>query len=439
MSVDSIVTHVAAAAALVIALSYAVGQICRRIRQPEVVAQLFVGIALGPSLLGRFDPGVMHAIFPAKIISYLNVTSQIALVLFLFAVGYELDLRLLRRQGRASAVIAASTFVVPMLLGAGSAYLFGDTLYRAAGESRVTDIAFILFMGVAVSITALPVLAHIVAELGYTRTLPGVTAMASAGMNDVLGWLALAGALIATSASGQGRRPWAITVLLLAVFVAVALFAVRPALKAWLLRPGAVMSDKVPIAVAVAMGSAWVSAALGLHVIFGAFFAGVMMPRQADGSPDADLLRPVLDAGRPLLPLFFIVSGLSVDVGALHGRDLLLFVIVLAIAVVGKAGAGSLAARLTGMDGRQAAAIGVMLNTRGLTELIALNAALQAGIIHQRLYTILVLMALVTTAATGPLLKLEKLRNSMHSVAVTRPTEEVAASMPAVTAKHTEP
>lgn len=402
---DSIVTHVTAAVALIIALSYAVGQLCRRIRQPEVVGQLFVGIALGPSLLGRLRPGVMHAIFPSSIVSYLNVVSQVALILFLFGVGNELDLRLLRRRGKAVGVIAVSTFVVPMLLGIGSVYLLGDSLYRGAGQSRTADLAFILFMGVAVSITALPVLAAIVTERGYATTVPGVTAMASAGMNDALGWLALAAALFAASASAAGRRPLIVTALLVAVFIAAAWFAVRPALKWWLSRPGAVVTGKVPVAIAVAMCLAWISAALGLHVIFGAFLAGVIMPRKADSVPDVDLLRPVFDVGRLLIPVFFIVSGLSVNVGALNGSDLLLFVIVVAIAVAGKVGAGSLAARLSGLDGRQSASVGVMLNTRGLTELIALNAGLQAGIIHQQLYTILVLMALVTTAATGPALE----------------------------------
>ena len=212
MRADSIVTHVTAAVALIIALSYVVGQVCRRMRQPEVIGQLFAGIALGPSLLGRLAPGAMHAIFPTAIVPYLNVISQVAIILFLFAVGYELDLRLLHRRGKAVAAISVTTFVVPMLLGAGSVYLLGTSLYRAAGEPRVTGVAFIVFMGVAVSISALPVLAAIVAERGYATTVPGVTAMASAGMNDVLGWLALAAALFAASAV-PGRRPWTVTAL----------------------------------------------------------------------------------------------------------------------------------------------------------------------------------------------------------------------------------
>jgi Kef-type K+ transport system membrane component KefB len=405
VNVDSIVTQVVAAIAIAIGLSYAVGKIFRRMRQPEVIGQLFAGIALGPSLLGRFSSSVTHTLFPARIVPYLNVTSQVALVLFLFAIGYELNLRVLRKYRRTVSVLSISTFAVPVLLGVASVYVFASW-YRAAGEPHAGTAAFILFMGVAVSITAVPVLASITGERGIAATVPGATAMTSAALIDALGWLALAGVLVVASASSSAFRPWTPTVLLLVGYITVTLFIVRPALRLWLRRPHAVLADKVPVAVVVAMGSAWVSAALGLHVIFGAFFAGVMMPRPDNDAPDADILRPVLEAGRLLLPVFFVVSGLSVNVGALRAQDFALFGVVCAIAISGKAGVGFLAAWATGMGKRDSSVVGVLLNTRGLTELIALNVGLQAGIIHPRLYTILVLMALAMTAATGPLLTL---------------------------------
>jgi Kef-type K+ transport system membrane component KefB len=405
VNVDSIVTQVVAAIAIAIGLSYAVGKLFRRMRQPEVIGQLFVGIALGPSLLGRFSSSVTHTLFPARIVPYLNVTSQVALVLFLFAIGYELNLRMLRKYRRTVSVLSISTFAVPMLLGVASVYVFASW-YRAAGEPHAGTAKFILFMGVAVSITAVPVLASITGERGIAATAPGATAMTSAALIDALGWLALAGVLVVASASSSAFRPWTPTVLLLVGYITVTLFIVRPALRLWLRRPHAVLADKVPVAVVVAMGSAWVSAALGLHVIFGAFFAGVMMPRPDNDAPDADILRPVLEAGRLLLPVFFVVSGLSVNVGALRAQDFALFGVVCAIAISGKAGVGFLAAWATGMGKRDSSVVGVLLNTRGLTELIALNVGLQAGIIHPRLYTILVLMALAMTAATGPLLTL---------------------------------
>jgi Kef-type K+ transport system membrane component KefB len=405
VNVDSIVTQVVAAIAIAIGLSYAVGKLFRRMRQPEVIGQLFVGIALGPSLLGRFSSSVTHTLFPARIVPYLNVTSQVALVLFLFAIGYELNLRMLRKYRRTVSVLSISTFAVPVLLGVASVYVFASW-YRAAGEPHARTAAFILFMGVAVSITAVPVLASITGERGIAATVPGATAMTSAALIDALGWLALTGVLLVASASSSAFRPWTPTVLLLVGYITVTLFIVRPALRLWLRRPHAVLADKVPVAVVVAMGSAWVSAALGLHVIFGAFFAGVMMPRPDNDAPDADILRPVLEAGRLLLPVFFVVSGLSVNVGALRAQDFALFGVVCAIAISGKAGVGFLAAWATGMGKRDSSVVGVLLNTRGLTELIALNVGLQAGIIHPRLYTILVLMALAMTAATGPLLTL---------------------------------
>ena len=405
MSVDSIVTQVVAAIAVIIGLSYLVGKLLRRLGQPEVVGQLFVGIGLGPSLLGHFSSGISHALFPAKIVPYLNVTSQVALVFFLFAIGYELNVRVLRQFRKSVSVLSVTTFVIPMSLGVASAYAFASW-YRAAGEPHVDTAAFILFIGIAVSITAVPVLASITAERGIAAAVPGVTALAAAGVIDILGWLTLAGVLVVASASTTAHRPWPITVLLLAGYIAVALILVRPALRWWLQRPNAVVADKVPVAVVIAMGSAWVTAALGLHVIFGAFFAGVMMPRQRGEVPDADILGPVLAAGRLLLPVFFVVSGLSVNIGALRGQDFALLGVLCVIAVLGKALAGYLAARVTGMSKRDSSVVGILLNTRGLTELIALNVGLQAGIIHQRLYTILVLMALVMTATTGPVLAL---------------------------------
>lgn len=405
MNLDLIVTHVVAAIAVILGLSYFFGQISRRLGQPEVIGQLFIGIALGPSLLGHLSSGVEHALFPASITAYLYVTAQVALVLFLFAIGYELNMRMLRLVRGAVSVVSVSAFVVPMSLGAASAYVFSDW-YRAAGESRVRTGSFVLFMGVAVSITAVPVLAAIIRERGIAATPAGVTAMTSAALIDVWGWLTLGGVLVMASASSSTHRPWPATVLLLTGYVLVMVFPVRRALQYWMSRPKAVLADKVPIAVAVAMGSAWATAALGLHVIFGAFFAGVIMPRQASGGPDADLLRPIQDIGRLLLPVFFVVSGLSANVSLLRASDFALFAVICVIAVAGKVGAGFLGARATKASVRDSAVIGVLLNTRGLTELIALNVGLQAGIIHQRLYTVLVLMALLTTAATGPLLTL---------------------------------
>jgi Kef-type K+ transport system membrane component KefB len=312
-------------------------------------------------------------------------------------------LGVLRQHRRVVPVISVAAFGIPALLGVASVYLF-EGWYRTVGEQHAGDAPFTLFMAIAVSITAVPVLASIIRERGLATAVPGVLAMASAALIDAFGWLLLLGVLIIASAATAGHRPWDITLLLLAVYVAVALLVIRPVLPKLLHRRHAVAANNAPIAVALAMGSAWATAALGLHVIFGAFLAGVIMPRRPDGGPDADLLRPVLDAGRLLLPVFFIVSGLSVNIGILHTRDFELLAVICTLAIAGKVGAAILAGWLAKTDRRDSLVVGVLLNARGLTELIALNVGLQAGIIHQRLYTIMVLMALVMTAITGPLL-----------------------------------
>src|SRR5258708_6177118 len=210
-------------------------------RQPEVIGQLFAGIALGPSLLGRFSSSVTHTLFPARLVPYLNVTSQVALVLFLFAIGYELNLRVLRKYRRTVSVLSISTFAVPVLLGVASVYVFASW-YRAVGEQHAGTAAFILFMGVAVSITAVPVRASITGERGIAATVPAATAMTSAALIDALGWLALAGVLVVASASSSAFRPWTPTVLLVG-YITVTLFIVRPALRLWLGRPHAVLAD----------------------------------------------------------------------------------------------------------------------------------------------------------------------------------------------------
>jgi Kef-type K+ transport system membrane component KefB len=180
----------------------------------------------------------------------------------------------------------------------------------------------------------------------------------------------------------------------------------------------------VPLAVAIAMGSAWATSTLGLHVIFGAFFAGLLLPRQRNGTMDIDLFRPLEETGRLLLPVFFIVSGLSVNIGALHAQDLLLLALIMMLAAVGKVLTGYCAARFARVSSHNSLIIGVLLDTRGLTELIALNVGLQFGLLHQRLYALLVVMALVTTAATNPLLSLIMSREPAGSGKLAAPPSE---------------
>ena len=225
---------------------------------------------------------------------------------------------------------------------------------------------------------------------------------------DVLAWLVLAAALIGTGQSTGRSLP--VTVALLAALVAGLVFLVRPALQWWFSRPRQLMASRLPVALALALGCAWVTASLGLHPVFGGFLAGLIMPGR-DGAPDPEVLRPMEDTASLLLPLFFVTTGLSLNVGAIGWAALAMLAVLLVLAGGGKLGSGYAAARLSGLSARPAAAIAALVNTRGLTELIALNVGLSAGIIHQQLFTVLVLMAVITTLMTGPLLALIGIRN----------------------------
>ncbi len=321
----------------------------------------------------------------------------------MFTVGYEIDFRPLR-GGRLAAplVVAAGALLVPLGLGSGLA-IAGRQAFTAIGQAPADGRSFVVFMGVATSITALPVLASIVRERGLAGTAVGTIATGAAGIMDVTAWLLLAVALTGTRAAES--RPWPVTVLLLAGFVALMLGAVRPVLRWWIRRPATVLSNQVPLALVLAVGSAWVTGSLGLHPVFGAFLAGLTMPGP-DGAPDADVLRTLERAGGLLLPLFFVVTGLTMNIGALDGSDFVLLAVIVAVAMFGKVGPAYVGARLSSLNLQQSAMIAALVNTRGLTELIALNVGLSAGIIQQRLFTILVLMALITTMATGPLISL---------------------------------
>ncbi|MGW7820246.1 cation:proton antiporter [Streptomyces puniciscabiei] len=399
MNMDAVTADVVGDTALVLGASALFGTLARRIGQPTVVGQIAAGIILGPSVLGRLPGDPTAHLFTARAVPFISVIAQIAVVIFMFGVGYEIDLRSVRGHRRPVALISAGTMLVPLALGSGIAL---GVQHTGAFAGQHTDgRSFVLFFGVATSITALPVLAAIVRERGIAGTPVGDIATAAAGLMDVSAWLVLAAALMGTK--GAAGRPWFDTVLLLAGFVALMVFVVRPALSWWFRRPGTVVSSQVPIALVLAATGAWATAALGLHPIFGAFVAGLVMPKP-NGTPDADVLRSTEQTGGLLLPLFFVVTGLTTNLGALSGPDLVLLVVTLVCAIGGKLAAGYAMARLGGLDTRQSAMIGALVNTRGLTELVALNVGFSAGVIGGRLFAVLVLMALITTGMAGPLI-----------------------------------
>ena len=388
--------------ALVVLVASLLGALARRCGQPAVIGQILTGVLLGPSVLGRLPGNLTSHLFPHPVLAPLTALADVAVIVFMFTVGYETEFGALRGPGgRAVPSVAASALAVPMGLGIGLVMLYRSG-FAAVGESHDGH-SFVLFMGVAMSITAMPVLAAIIRDRGLAGTTAGVVATTAAALMDVLAWLLLAAALIGTDHAS--RLPWAVTLVLIICFAAAMLTVVRPALAWWTSRSQSVLSNPVPVAFVLALGSAWITTALGLQPIFGAFLAGLAMRGRGKG-PDENVLRAMDQVGTLLLPLFFIVTGLSLNMGAMTGDALILFAAIVVIAAGGKLVPAYAVSRLTGLDPRTAVTVAVLVNTRGLTELIALNTGLQDGLINQRLFTILVLMALLTTLMTGVLLPL---------------------------------
>ncbi|WP_431985742.1 cation:proton antiporter [Streptomyces griseoflavus] len=405
MSPDALIAHFVGASALILVAAHTAGWTARKLGQPYIVGQLLAGTALGPSLLGSVAPGAYETLFPEHIGTALSGFAQFALVVFLFAVGYELDLKLLGDRARTAVMVALASFLVPMAVGSGGALLFWDEL-RALGMPRDPSPSTVLFAGIALSVTAVPVLTAIVRENGLARTVPGVVAMSAAGLLDVVCWTVLAGALME---DGDDHTPgWAWRAVIAAVFVAVMFLVAQPLLRRLLWRPQVEPSLRMTLLIGFALGSSWVTHSLGLHVIFGALLAGVVTPRERDGTLDPDLLRPLNDISGLLLPFFFVVSGQAVALNGIGVAGWFAVLVVTALAVTAKIGSGVAAARIGGLDRHDARTVGILMSARGLTELIALNAGLQAGLLSERLYSVLVFMALATTLFTQPLLLLTR-------------------------------
>lgn len=406
MRPDAVVTHFLFASALVLTAGHAAGWLARRLKQPYIVGQLAAGIALGPSLLGSAAPDAYALLFPEQIGTALQGLAQFALVVFLFAVGYELDLTLLGSRTRTAVGVALTAFVVPMAVGSGCALLFREQL-RALDMPHLSP-GTVVFAGVALSITAVPVLTAIVRENGLASTVPGVMAVSAAGLLDVIGWTVLAGTLLE---SGDGPElPWHWRALLAAGFLALMLVAARPLLRRLLWRTQLEPLLRLSLLVGFAFGAASVTQYLGLHAICGALLAGFVCPRERNGTLDPDLLRPLHDVSALLLPFFFVISGQAVALDSLNGTGWAALAVVTVLAVTTKVGSGTVAARLGGLDRDDARTVGVLLSARGLTELIALDAGLRAGLLSGPLYTVLVLMALATTLLTQPMLMLVERR-----------------------------
>ena len=390
-------------AIVIISVSRLLGRLARKVGQPMVVAEIVAGILLGPSLLGWLFPRFSAALFPASSMSTLSLLSQVGLVLFMFLIGLELDGRLLRGRGHASVLISHTSILVPFGLGS----IVALWLYPQLAPKGVRFSSFTLFMGVAMSITAFPVLARILAERRLLRSPVGAVAVACAAVDDVTAWCLLAFVVSIVRASGV-ESALKTTGLALA-YVLFMLFVLKP----FFARLGAraTSGDGVPQNVVAATFvllflSSCTTELIGIHALFGAFILGAIVPRENGFARAlAEKLEDVVVVF--LLPLFFAFSGLRTQVGLLDtGRSWLMAGAILVAAVGGKFGGSYVAARLTGIAPREAGAVGILMNTRGLMELIVLNIGLDLGVISPALFAMMVLMALVTTVMTTPLLSL---------------------------------
>jgi Kef-type K+ transport system membrane component KefB len=418
--------------ALILLASRVFGRMLRGVGQPAVVGEILAGIALGPTLLGLLAPDVLAALFPDDARDVLKVVATLGLVLFMFGVGHESDLGQMRRMGRRAGALSVGSIGLPALAGAAVALLLWPAHDVVAGQP-VPLAAFAAFLAIALSVTAFPVLARILDEAGLLRAPVGTLAMTVAAVTDLVAWSALA---VVVAATGDGDRSLPVTGALVAVYVALLVAVVRPGLRVVLGRLGPAAGPVPALVLLVGLLlSAGTTEALGLHAAIGAFAFGLIAPRGAPEPPvdrepaaaspgvatvmDRDAAHgrvaggAVADrgaaalgaAGRVLVPVFFLTTGLTVDLTGLDGTGLATMALLFVVATAAKFGGVALAARLSGAGGREAAALGTLMNARGLTELVVLEVGRSAGILDEVTFTALVGVALLTTVLTGPLFR----------------------------------
>lgn len=394
--------HILLALVSVILVSRLLGALFKRLHQPPVIGEVLAGILLGPSLLGRVAPEAAAYVLPAMVKPYLNALAQVGVILYMFVVGLDLDIGLVRSRARSSVAVSHASILFPFLLGGGLALL----LYPSFSTSDVPFTVFALFMGVAMSVTAFPVLARILTDRNMHRTRLGSIALACAAVDDVTAWCLLAFVVGVVRSRVGGAF---VTLLLSTGYVLFMLLAVRPALARVAGRLGTDVTRRARLTVVVFVGlllSALATEAIGIHSVFGAFLLGVVVPRQGDL---AERIREKLHdvVVILLLPAFFAFTGMQTQIGLVSGLGNWLWcAAIVAVASAGKFGGTLVAARVSGFAWKDAASLGILMNTRGLMELIVLNIGLEMGVLSPTLFAMLVIMAVVTTAATTPILHL---------------------------------
>jgi Kef-type K+ transport system membrane component KefB len=391
--------------ALILAISRIMGALFARLGQPQVVGEMIAGIALGPSLFGLLAPHAWAAVFPADTIVYLNLLSQLGVILFLFLIGLELDPKLLANRGHAAIVISHVSIVAPFLLGSGLTLYLYPRLFNDTHAMRFTAVA--LFMGAAMSVTAFPVLARILTERNLHRTTVGAISITCAAVDDVTAWCMLAFVVAVSRATGM--KPALFTAGLSIAYIVGMFFVVRPLLRGLELyyqRQGRISRDALALILTLVLASAMLTEAIGIHALFGAFLMGAMMPKGSNFIRDlAGKLEDFIVVF--LLPIFFAYAGLKTHIGLLNSPELWgITLLIIGVACAGKFGGSTLAARLCGLGWRESSAIGILMNTRGLMELVILNVGRELGVITDAVFAMMVIMALLTTALTTPILSI---------------------------------
>jgi len=389
---------------VIIAGSRLVAVLFQKFQQPKVMGEMVAGIMLGPSLLGWMAPHLSASLFPASSLGYLNALSQVGVVIYMFLVGVALNPKSLREHGHTAVLASHVSIIVPFLLGAALALC----LYPRFCDDSIGFTGFALFMGAAMSITAFPVLARILTDRGMVGTKLGSLAIACAAVDDVTGWCILAYIVVLVRAGGRASTPLWVTLGGLMVFLLFMVYGARRLLRRFGVacrEQGQLSENALALLVVVVLASAVITEHLGLHLVFGAFLAGVIMPK------GKRFVRYIFDKFETptvvvLLPLYFAFTGLRTSVRVIDGAQMWLFcLIIIVVAIAGKLGGSLIAARAAGAGWRDATGLGILMNARGLMELVILNVGLDIGVISPSLYSMMILMALVTTFMTTPLLE----------------------------------
>ena len=392
--------------AVIVLVTGLCGVLLGKLGQPRVVGEMLGGILLGRSVFGYAAPHLIAQLFPPSSLHDLSLVSELGMVLYLFLEGMNLDFEAVWKQRQAALKISLVSMVVPFALGCG----LGLAMYSKFHGASPNKVAFLLFVGVSLSTTAFPVLARMLRDHSTGDQKLNMLALVCAAIADVMGWMLLAVALMINAA---GVSPWflVLKMFLLVVFGAFLLGVVRPALAKLVRWRGAPNISQLLLAVFLVfiLGCAFVTERLGVHALFGAFMAGMCVPRLHHWHRQLDrTIHPLVSV--LLLPVFFAVTGIHTEFRDLGGKSVLLwFVVLLTVAIAGKVGGTYYASRKSNLPHRESLLLGFLMNTRGLVDLVVVNLALQARAIDTQLFTILVLVALITTAMTAPSLKLLQL------------------------------